>query len=180
MAVGRQTSGRTRGCICATYGHSNGQSVGNRVEVGGRRGSGWDDGTDTTSNSDILLQFCRVRKNGSTKGGCESNWGPTICNSPFYTHTKHHLLKIHQILSRQLICPTVLTLFQLHRSTLLQASLLSSPMRELIFMHRIEGEDETWEWVEEGDRIVVVAGLECKGEKTEMRFEEFFEVEKST
>ena len=48
-------------------------------------------------------------------------------------------------------------------------------------MHHIEGpifgrEDETWEWVEEGERIVVVAGWECEGEKMEMKFEEFFEV----
>ena len=45
-------------------------------------------------------------------------------------------------------------------------------------MHRLEGpvfgpEDETWGWVEEGDRIGVVAGWECDDESVEVKFQVF-------
>ena len=61
----------------------------------------------------------------------------------------------------------------------------SSPMRDCISMHRLEGpvfgpEDETWEWVEEGDRIGVVAGWERDDESVDVKVQEFFDVERGT
>ena len=49
-------------------------------------------------------------------------------------------------------------------------------------MHRMEGrvfgaDHEIWTWLEEGDRVAVVAGWECEGERGEMRFWEFYEME---
>ena len=61
----------------------------------------------------------------------------------------------------------------------------SSPTRDRIFMHRLEGpvfgpEDETWEWVEERVRIGVVAGWERDDESVDVKVQEFFDVERGT
>jgi hypothetical protein len=37
-------------------------------------------------------------------------------------------------------------------------------------------EHEIWEWLEEGDRIALVAGWECEGRRAEMRFWTWFEL----
>ena len=134
-----------------------------------------------------ILRSEEEQKNesASTRDGRESNWLPTIYNSPLYTYTPN-------IASRHIK-------FRPDDSSLLWFSHFpapswhlassfstspSSPMREHLFMHRMEGpvfgpEHEIWEWVEEGDRIAVVAGWECEGERAEMKFQEFFDVEKS-